>query len=128
VKQLLAAFTLSLCCLMAAAQGSYAPVTPGHLLRFPEDTGSHPAFRTEWWYVTGWLSTANGESLGFQITFFRTKPDIDAGNPSAFTAHQLMIAHCALSDPKRGRLWQDQRIRRAGLGLPRFPRRISPSI
>ena len=117
MKQLLAAFTLSLCCLMAAAQGSYAPVTPGHLLRFPEDTGSHPAFRTEWWYVTGWLSTANGESLGFQITFFRTKPDIDAGNPSAFTAHQLMIAHCALSDPKRGRLWQDQRIRRAGLGL-----------
>ena len=28
-----------------------------------------------------------------------------------------MIAHCAISDPQRGRLWQDQRIRRAGLGL-----------
>jgi predicted secreted hydrolase len=27
------------------------------------------------------------------------------------------VAHCALSDPKRGRLWQDQRIRRAGLKL-----------
>ena len=73
-------------------------------------------FRTEWWYVTGWLDTAHGESLGFQITFFRTKPDIDDGNPSAFAPHQMLIAHCAISDPKRGRLWQDQRIRRAGIG------------
>jgi predicted secreted hydrolase len=102
---------------MAAAQTSYAPVAPGRPLRFPEDTGSHPAFRTEWWYVTGWLNTAEGQPLGFQITFFRSKPDIDGSNPSAFTPQQLMIAHCALSDPKHGHLWQDQRIRRAGLGL-----------
>ena len=99
------------------AGGSYAAVTGGRALNFPEDYGSHPLFRTEWWYVTGWLSTDRGERLGFQITFFRTKPDIDAGNPSAFAPRQLLIAHCAISDPKRGRLWQDQRIRRAGLGL-----------
>ena len=103
-----------------AAPGSpthYAPVTAGHQLEFPRDYGSHPEFRTEWWYVTGWLETADGESLGFQVTFFRTKPDVDPANPSAFAARQLLIAHCAISDPKRGRLWQDQRIRRAGLGL-----------
>lgn len=99
-----------------AAPPSYAPVTAKPLV-FPLDYGSHPQFRTEWWYVTGWLSTAHGESLGFQITFFRTKPDIDENNPSAFAPHQLLVAHCAISDPKRGRLWQDQRIRRAGLGL-----------
>ncbi len=104
---------------MAAADTSYAPVTPGHPLRFPEDLGSHPQFRTEWWYVTGWLATEGGESLGFQITFFRTKPDIDADNPSDFTPRQIIVAHCALSDPKRGTLWQDQRIRRAALGLGR---------
>jgi predicted secreted hydrolase len=89
---------------------------------FPADYGSHPQFRTEWWYVTGWLTTKQGEPgggqpLGFQITFFRTKPDIAEDNPSAFTPHQILIAHCAISDPKRGRLWQDQRIRRAGMGL-----------
>jgi predicted secreted hydrolase len=95
----------------------YAAVTPDRSITFPHDYGSHPSFRTEWWYVTGWLSTDAGESLGFQITFFRTKPDIDASNPSAFAPRQLLIAHCAISDPKRGRLWQDQRIRRAGLGL-----------
>ena len=94
----------------------YAPVIP-RPLAFPADFGSHPEFRTEWWYVTGWLNSARGESLGFQITFFRTKPDVANDNPSAFTPHQLLIAHCALSDPQRGRLWQDQRVRRAGMGL-----------
>jgi predicted secreted hydrolase len=117
----IACFAMLGCARSSVAAGPqppvYAPVLPGHSLEFPADYGSHPDFRTEWWYVTGWLETRAGEPLGFQITFFRTRPDIDAANPSAFTAHQLLIAHCALSDPKRGRLWQDQSIRRAGLGL-----------
>jgi predicted secreted hydrolase len=117
VNKALAVLALGFCCLTAVAQVSYAPVVAGHPLRFPEDYGSHPQFRTEWWYVTGWLATEGGESLGFQITFFRTKPDIDARNPSRFTPGQILVAHCALSDPKRGTLWQDQRIRRAALGL-----------
>ncbi len=99
------------------AVADYDTVTPDRPITFPRDYGSHPDFRTEWWYVTGWLRTEGGESLGFQITFFRTKPDIDPTNPSAFAPRQLLIAHCAISDPKRGRLWQDQRIRRAGLRL-----------
>jgi predicted secreted hydrolase len=103
--------------LSAHAAPSYAPVIFGKAMAFPEDLGSHPQFRTEWWYVTGWLNTDDKQPLGFQITFFRTKPDIDTSNPSSFTPQQLLIAHCALSDPRRGRLWQDQRIRRAGLGL-----------
>lgn len=102
---------------VTAAAPAYATVLGDHPLAFPADFGSHPEFRTEWWYVTGWLTTEQGESLGFQITFFRTKPNIDESNPSAFTPRQILIAHCAISDPKRGRLWQDQRIRRAGLGL-----------
>jgi predicted secreted hydrolase len=95
----------------------YASVTARRPLTFPADLGSHPDFRTEWWYVTGWLKTQQGDPLGFQITFFRSKPATDAANPSAFAPRQLLIAHCALSDPKRGRLWQDQRIRRAGMQL-----------
>jgi predicted secreted hydrolase len=105
----------------AAALGAdapaYAPVIAGRPMQFPGDFGSHPEFRTEWWYVTGWLNTRSGEALGFQITFFRTKPAIEDGNPSAFAPSQLLIAHCAISDPARGRLWQDQRIRRAGFKL-----------
>jgi predicted secreted hydrolase len=117
VSKRLVLFALGLYCMMAAAGPSYAPVTSGHPLKFPDDLGSHPQFRTEWWYVTGWLATEGGESLGFQITFFRTKPDIDADNPSSFTPREIIVAHCALSDPKRGTLSQDQKIRRVALGL-----------
>jgi predicted secreted hydrolase len=118
MRQLWVAFLANLTCIaLVNAATPYAPVTAGRAMSFPADFGSHPGFRTEWWYVTGWLTSAKGEPLGFQITFFRTKPDIAQDNPSAFTPRQILIAHCALSDPKRGRLWQDQRIRRAGLGL-----------
>lgn len=94
----------------------YAQVTPGYRLRFPQDEGSHPTFRIEWWYVTGWLQRA-GAQLGFQITFFRVRPQVDETNPSAFTPRQIMVAHAALSDAKRGRLLHDQRAARAAFNL-----------
>jgi predicted secreted hydrolase len=92
-------------------------VLPGAMLQFPRDYGSHPQFGIEWWYVTGWLRDAQGKPLGFQITFFRVHRKLDAPNPSAFAPDQILIAHVAISDPQRGRLWQEQRVRRAGLGL-----------
>ena len=116
-RSLLLLTLLGLRCATAAAETEYAPVIAGQALKFPQDWGSHPQYRTEWWYVTGWLTSEAGEPLGFQITFFRTKPNLAADNPSAFAPTQIMIAHCALSDPKRGRLWQDQQIARATLGL-----------
>lgn len=92
-------------------------VVPGRVLKFPADEGAHPEFRTEWWYITGWLQTADGGPLGFQVTFFRTRPDVDERNPSAFTPHQLIIAHAAVSDPQHGKLLKGERIARASLGL-----------
>jgi len=95
----------------------FAPVVPGYRIRFPQDEGSHPAFRTEWWYVTGWLEAPTRKPFGFQITFFRARAEIDETNPSAFTPRQVMIAHAALSDAARGRLTHDQKLARAALGL-----------
>ena len=94
----------------------FAKVVPGHRLRFPHDQGSHPDFRLEWWYVTGWLEDA-GKPLGFQVTFFRVRPELKHDNPSAFAPRQVMIAHAALSDPARGSLLHVQRAARAGFGL-----------
>lgn len=94
-----------------------ASVVPGYRMEFPRDHGSHPAFRTEWWYATGWLRTAQGKALGFQITFFRSRRDEAGANPSAFAPRELIIAHAAISDPAHGRLWTDQRIARAGFNL-----------
>ena len=95
-----------------AAKVQYPAVTP-RVLVFPRDYGAHPAFRTEWWYLTGWLDGP----LGFQLTFFRARPDEQSENPSTFNPRQVLFAHAALSDPQRGHLLHDQRAARAGHSL-----------
>lgn len=96
---------------------SFASVLPGKPLRFPRDFGSHPDYRTEWWYATGWLQTPDGKSLGFQVTFFRSATEHTTANPSRFAPKQLIVAHAALSDPALGKLMHDQKIARTGFGL-----------
>ena len=94
----------------------YGKVVPGYKIRFPEDEGAHPDFRLEWWYVTGWLNASAGP-LGFQVTFFRVRPQLRHANPSAFTPRQVVVAHAALSDPSHRRLAHSQRAARAAFGL-----------
>jgi predicted secreted hydrolase len=96
-----------------AAKVAYPRVTPGYRFRFPRDHGAHPEYRLEWWYVTGWLD----QPCGFQITFFRARPEEQSDNPSRFNPRQILFAHAALSDPKRARLIHDQRASRAGFSL-----------
>ena len=86
-------------------------------LTLPADQGAHPEYRTEWWYVTGWLTTDAGEPLGFQVTFFRTRPLVGEDNPSAFAPTQILFAHAALSDPAIGELRHGERSARAGFGV-----------
>lgn len=99
------------------AVAPYPAVRPGVALRFPADHGAHPQFRTEWWYVTGWLRTKSGEALGFQVTFFRTRPPTNQRNPSRFAARQILFAHAGLSDPGTSRLRHGERAAREGFGL-----------
>ncbi|UGQ48454.1 lipocalin-like domain-containing protein [Massilia endophytica] len=108
---------LVLCQPLLAAPPAYAPVRPGATLAFPRDFGAHPEFRTEWWYATGWLTTAEGKSIGYQVTFFRSATAHDADNPSRFAPKQLIIGHAAVSDPAIGKLLHDQRSAREGFGL-----------
>ena len=94
---------------LGAAEVRYPDVVSGRRLSFPRDHGAHPEYRVEWWYVTGWL----GGPLGFQLTFFRARPQEESENPSRFNPRQVLFAHAALSDPKRGRLVHDQRRARS---------------
>ena len=86
-------------------------------LRFPEDHGAHPGFRTEWWYLTGWLERQDAPPCGVQITFFRARTRHPDENPSRFAPTQLLFAHAALALPEEGRLLHDQRAARGGFGL-----------
>ena len=108
---------LGLFSLGTPAAEDYAQVRPDVALQFPRDYGSHPRFRNEWWYITGWLRTSGGGELGMQITFFRNRPRVAEEISSRFAPRQLLFAHAALADPEAGRLLHDQRAARAGFGL-----------
>jgi predicted secreted hydrolase len=89
---------------------------------FPEDHGPHPAYRNEWWYVTGNLDGADGERFGFELTLFRfaaaptggTRP---AAQGSAWATNQVYIGHFAVTDIEAQRFHVAQRHARAALGL-----------
>jgi predicted secreted hydrolase len=97
---------------------AYPQVAPRRLA-FPRDFGAHLPYRTEWWYLTGQLDAEPGsqQRVGIQLTFFRIHPPIDPGNPSRFAAHQLVLAHAAIADPRRGALLHEERIARTGFGV-----------
>ncbi|MDM0113263.1 carotenoid 1,2-hydratase [Variovorax sp. J22R133] len=102
----------------ASVFGASAPVY--RPLQFPRDYGSHPDWRTEWWYITGHASAGTGDAareFGFQITFFRSRIDATQSMKSAFAARQLIFAHAAITDLKGGKLHHDQRIARAGMNV-----------
>jgi predicted secreted hydrolase len=98
---------------LPAHAADFAPVLPGRPIVFPADTGAHPDFRTEWWYVTGWLKDETGRERGFQVTFFRVATGRGADNPSRFAPRQLVLAHAAVADPAQGRLLHAERSARA---------------
>ena len=101
----------------ARADVAYPRVRRGVALAFPRDHGSHPDYRTEWWYVTGWARDADGADLGIQVTFFRNRPGVAEASASRFAPKTLLFAHAAVADPRAGRLRHDQRAARAGFGL-----------
>ena len=100
-----------------AASPTYPPVERSYRLAFPRDFGAHPAYRIEWWYLTGWLEREGDAPCGFQVTFFRSRTGHDDDNPSRLAPKQLLFAHAALALPERNALLHDERAAREGLGL-----------
>lgn len=107
-------------CNAAGAEDSqtivYPTVEAGRTLLFPRDHGAHPDYRTEWWYITGWLEN-DGIARGFQVTFFRSRTGLQEDNESAFAPKQLIFAHAAVADAVNGELIYDERAGREGFGL-----------
>ncbi len=100
------------------ADPSFRLAQEGYQYEFPRDHGSHDAFRTEWWYYTGHLQTAEGRRFGFELTFFRRAiaPDQVETRPSRWSVDQLYLAHLAVTDVTGKRFYFHDRISRAGLG------------
>ncbi|MCB1917229.1 MAG: carotenoid 1,2-hydratase [Rhodocyclaceae bacterium] len=105
----LASLVAALIWVSAATAADFAAVTPDRHLHFPVDAGAHPAYRIEWWYVTGWLEDDQARSRGFQLTFFRLRTGIGEDRPGRFSPAQLLSAHAAVSDPAIGHLLHAER-------------------
>jgi len=93
--------------LPAPAQSpAWRPADSAYTWSFPRDHWSHPAYKTEWWYVTGHLSSVASAMprFGYQFTFFRigllSDPPVLA---SSWTARDLIMGHLALTDLETGR-------------------------
>lgn len=104
----------------AEAEDGFARATEPRELVFPADHGSHPEFRTEWWYFTGNLATAQGRHFGFELTFFRYAIAPVAPRPagaSAWRTDQVWMAHFAITDTQGKRFIARERLTREALGL-----------
>ena len=96
---------------------AFASAKPGYIFEFPRDHGSHPAFRTEWWYFTGHLWTQDGaRRFGYQLTFFRqaSPPNTAWKGLPAWQSDQIHLAHAAITDVAGKRFLVDERLDRAG--------------
>lgn len=92
----------------SAASGpaaGWAAAEPGYAWSFPRDHHAHPAFRNEWWYLTGTLEADGepGRRLGYQLTFFRVGllPEAPALD-SAWASGTAVMAHLAVTDVSAG--------------------------
>ncbi|WP_022834350.1 lipocalin-like domain-containing protein [Salisaeta longa] len=115
---------------MAGDTTGYRRATTVRPFQFPEDHGPHPGYKTEWWYVTGNLSTANGRDVGYELTLFRiamAPPDAPStrrastADPDTTAApwatDQFYMGHFAISDVQRRVQPDAERFARAAAGL-----------
>ncbi len=96
----------------------YARALGPREFHFPEDHGPHPGFRTEWWYWTGNLETADGRAFGYQLTLFSNAlAPRKAVRASEWGAREVYMGHLTLSDVGSGHFHAFERFSRAAMGL-----------
>ncbi|HSR41876.1 MAG TPA: lipocalin-like domain-containing protein [Longimicrobiales bacterium] len=125
-----------------ADTAGYARALEPRPFTFPRDHGPHPAFRTEWWYLTGNLAGEEGRRFGYQLTIFRVAlappsggsgasrrgdgPAVDGagsggggsvGPRSAWATRQAYMGHFAVTDADGERFLAEERFARGALGL-----------
>lgn len=93
---------------------AFKPALPGYEFVFPRDHGSHPEYRTEWWYYTGHLRTESGRRYGFEVTFFRAGVSREPRG-SAWDLRDLAPAHFAVTDVEENDFRFYEKLNRASV-------------
>lgn len=85
---------------LANAGTGFTQAEPGLAVKLPDDMGSHPDYRIEWWYLTANLKSPDGEAFGVQWTLFRlglNPQQAGVVRPPGWHNDELWLAHVALS-------------------------------
>lgn len=128
-----AAFFLALAGAILSVAFAYAwtPAQPDYKWSFPRDHWAREGYKTEWWYFTGHLRTAQEpvRRFGFQFTFFRIGVSRDAPpSSSAWAAGNIIMGHAALTDLDNGRHRFSELVVRAAPLLGGFGRHPDPRL
>ncbi|MCW8932743.1 MAG: carotenoid 1,2-hydratase [Gammaproteobacteria bacterium] len=95
------------------------------VFKFPRDHLAHQAYKTEWWYVSGNISTKNLDKsdqlreFSYQFTLFRfaLSPEKLSIESSQWRSNNIYMAHVALTDISNQKMYQQERFSRDGLSL-----------
>ena len=111
--------SLSVAEALAAPRDGFARALTPRIFTFPVDHGPHAEYRTEWWYYTGNLASADGRRFGYQLTFFRhaLTPEAQADTTSPWRARDVYLAHFAITDVGAGQFRAFEKLTRGAAGL-----------
>ncbi len=115
-------FSILLAALVPGLVAGWKPALAGWNYQFPADHGSHPDFKTEWWYFTGNLRSAAGKDFGYQLTFFRqgVREPGAVSATSRFVVNDVSFAHFAVSEIGPGKFHHFQQLARGAFGEAGF--------
>lgn len=102
----------------------WTPARAGYQYTFPADHFSHGGFKTEWWYATGNLKTANDDQrFGVQFTIFRSglRPPSSTPVKSKWVVDSFGFGHFAISDLTNEQFYFNQEIARGSMNDAGFP-------
>lgn len=98
------------------AEPDFAAVSEHYRFKFPRSHGAHPEYATEWWYFTGHLQAASGESFGFELTFFRVGVNPTVSSRSKWAVQSLYLAHFAVTVDRQNEFIYSERTSRDNFG------------
>jgi predicted secreted hydrolase len=109
---------LELSSFLAGDAEGFTRAIEARTFEFPRDHGPHPGFRTEWWYLTGNLESADGRRFGYQFTLFRNAMAAEPpARRSAWATNQVYMAHLAVTDVEAESFYAFERLARGAAGL-----------
>jgi predicted secreted hydrolase len=98
---------------------AFAPLSGPWQLSLPADHGAHSQTRSESWLLSGTLTTAREETIGFQLGLLRFAliPEAARAEDSRWRAGEVYRAHLLLANTATGETAGAERYSRAAIGL-----------